>query len=156
MYLFELVFSFFYNRSEIAGSYGDSLVAQLVKNLPAMQETWVQLLGREDPLEKKWQPTLVFLPGKSHGQSCLAGYSPWGHKESDLTEQLSTHTQTVAHQAPRPWDSPGKSTGVGCHALLRGIFPTQGSNPGVLYYRLILYQLSYQVSPGQDVKCSIS
>ena len=44
-------------------------------------------------------------------------------------------------------DSPGKNTGVGCHALLQGIFPTQGSNPGLLYYRWILYHLSYQGSP---------
>ena len=41
-------------------------------------------------------------------------------------------------------DSPGKNTGVGCHALLQGIFPTQGSNPGLLHCRQILYQLSYQ------------
>ena len=45
-----------------------------------------------------------------------------------------------------PWDSPGKSTGVGCHFLLQGIFPTQGSNPGLLHSRRILYQLSYQGS----------
>ena len=37
---------------------------------------------------RKWQPTPVFLPGKSHGQRSLVGYSPWGHKESDMTEQL--------------------------------------------------------------------
>ena len=45
-----------------------------------------------------------------------------------------------------PWDSPGKSTGVGCHALFQGIFPTQGSNPGLPNCRQILYQLSYQAS----------
>ena len=58
---------------------GASLVAQTVKNLPAMQEIWVQFLGQEDPLEKRreWLPTLVFLPGESHGQRSLAGYSPW-------------------------------------------------------------------------------
>ena len=39
-------------------------------------------------------------------------------------------------------DSPGKNTGVGCHALLQGIFPTQGSNPGLLHYRQIPYHLS--------------
>ena len=44
-------------------------------------------------------------------------------------------------------DSPGKNTGVGCHALLQGIFPIQGSNPGLLHYRQILYHLSYQGSP---------
>ena len=41
---------------------------------------------------KKWQPTPVFLPGKSHGQRSLVGYSPWGCKESDTTKQLSMHT----------------------------------------------------------------
>ena len=41
-----------------------SLVAQMLKNLPAMQETWIPPLGLEDPLEREWQPTPVFLPGK--------------------------------------------------------------------------------------------
>ena len=58
----------------------------MVKNLPAMQEMWVQSLGQEDPLEEEMATTPVFLPGKSHGQRSLAGYSPWGHKESDTTE----------------------------------------------------------------------
>ena len=40
------------------------------------------------PWRRKWQPTPVFLPGKSHGQRSLAGYSPWGRKESDTTERL--------------------------------------------------------------------
>ena len=44
-------------------------------------------------------------------------------------------------------DSPGKNTGVGCHALLQGIFPPQGSNPGLLHCRRILYHLSHQGSP---------
>ena len=59
-------------------------VAQTVKNLPAVQETWVQFLGREDrfPWRRKWQPTPVFLPGESHGQRSLVGSSPRGHKES--------------------------------------------------------------------------
>ena len=47
----------------------------------------------------------------------------------------------------RPWDSPGKNTGVGCHFLLQGIFPTQGSNPDLLHCRQILYHLSHQGSP---------
>ena len=45
-----------------------------------------------------------------------------------------------------PWDSLGKKTGVGCHALLQGIFPTQGLNPGLLHCRQILYCLSHQGS----------
>ena len=65
-----------------------------------MQETQVQSLGQEDSLEKEmgdplekgraWLPTPVFLPGESHGQRSLEGYSPWHCKESDTTEQLST------------------------------------------------------------------
>ena len=46
-----------------------------------------------------------------------------------------------------PWDSPGKNTGVGCYSLLQGIFPTQGSKPGLLHCRHILYCLSHQESP---------
>ena len=46
-----------------------------------------------------------------------------------------------------PWDFPGKDTEVGCHFLLQGIFPTQGSNPGLLHCRQILYLLSYKGSP---------
>ena len=65
-----------------------SLVAQMVKHLPTMRETGVLSLGWEDPLEKEWQPTPVLLPGKSHGRRSVAGYSPWGRKESDTTERL--------------------------------------------------------------------
>ena len=49
-------------------------------------------------------------------------------------------------------DSPRKNTGVGCHGLLQGIFPTQVSNPGLLHFRRILYQLSYQGSPNPELK----
>ena len=44
---------------------------------------------RKVPWRRAWQPTLVFLPGESHEQSSLAGYSPWGHKESDMIEHLT-------------------------------------------------------------------
>ena len=46
-------------------------------------------LGSEDPLEKEWLPTPVFLPGESHGQRSLVGCSPWGRKESDTTERIT-------------------------------------------------------------------
>jgi len=46
----------------------------------AMQEMWVQSLGQEDLWRKAWQPTPGFLPGKSHGQRSLVGYSPWDWK----------------------------------------------------------------------------
>ena len=55
-----------------------SLVAQMVKDLPAMQDTWVQSLGREELLEKGMATHSIFLPGEFHGQGSLAGYSPLG------------------------------------------------------------------------------
>ena len=63
-----------------------SLVAQLVKNPPAMRETRVRSMGWEDPLEKGTILTPVFWPGECHGL-----YSPWGRKELDMTERLSLH-----------------------------------------------------------------
>ena len=83
------LFFFFLNLSALPCGMkvkGASLVTQMVKNLPIMQETWVQSLGREDPLEKGMLPTPVFLPGEFHGQRSLVGYSPRGHKELDTTE----------------------------------------------------------------------
>ena len=65
-----------------------SLVAQMVKNLPATQETQVRSLGQEDTQRREWLPTPVFLPGEFHRQRSLKGYSPWGRRESDMTEQL--------------------------------------------------------------------
>ena len=63
----------------------------VVKNLPAMQEAqerfnpWV----RKTPWSRKWQPAPVFLPGNFHGQSSLAGYSPWHRTELDMIQQAS-------------------------------------------------------------------
>ena len=51
------------------------------------------------PWRRKWQPTPVFLPGESHGQRSLAGYSPWHRKETDTTEQL-----TLLLSSSRGWD----------------------------------------------------
>ena len=53
-----------------------SLVAQMVKDLPAMQEIQVRSLGWKIPWRREWHPTPVFLPGEFHGQRSLAGYSP--------------------------------------------------------------------------------
>ena len=83
-----------------------------------MWETQVRSLGWEDPLDR----------GKATHSSILAWRIPW----------------TVARQALYPWDSPGKNTGVGCHSFVQGIFPTQGSNPGLSHCRWILYHLSHQ------------
>ena len=63
----------------------------MVKNLPANTgdqrcgfDPWV----RKIPWRREWLPTLVFLPGESHGQRNLVGYSPWDYKESDMTEVI--------------------------------------------------------------------
>ena len=56
----------------------------VVKNPPAMQETWVQFLGWEDPLEKGKATHSSILPGEFHGL-----YSPWDHKELDMTDRPS-------------------------------------------------------------------
>ena len=65
-------------------------MAQVVKNLPAIQETQVQILGQEAPLEEEMAT-----------QKGLAGYSPWGRKESDMTEHTCTgacmHMYTHTH-----------------------------------------------------------
>ena len=53
----------------------------------------------------------------------------------------------LRHKNIPPWDSPGKSTGVGCHFLLQGIFPIQGLNPGLPHCTQTLYRLSHQGSP---------
>ena len=82
---------------------GASLVAQLVKNLPAMQETLVQPLGWEDPLYSCLE--------NPHGQRSLVGYSPWGHKESDMTE----HLQKEKSQGPSEGFKPEQLEGWSCH-----------------------------------------
>ena len=56
----------------------------------------------QDPWRRAWQPIPVFLPGEFHGQRSLGGYSPWGHKELDTTEEL-THKTRISRQTLRHW-----------------------------------------------------
>ena len=91
---------------------GASLVAQTVKIMPAMQETWLDPWVGKTPWRKEWLSTLVFLPGNFHGQRSLAGDTPWGWKfllyngTSKINKQSPSHVQlfatprTVAHQVP--------------------------------------------------------
>ena len=90
-----------------------------------MQETWVWSLGWEDLLEKEWQPTPVLLPGKLHGQRSLAGYSPWGLKESDTTEHAESDTTEPKHY----W-VPTTSKGVG--GSIRHSFNTKQNEMSVI------------------------
>ena len=74
-----------------------SLVAQTVKRLPAMRETWDRSQGREDPLEKEMATHSSILPGKSHGRRSMVGYSPWGRRELDMTERLQILVILISH-----------------------------------------------------------
>ena len=105
-------------RSEHVMPPSSAIMAQRIKRLPALQETWVRSLGWEDSLEKG-----------------MAIHS------SILVRRIPMDTRLL-----RPCDFLGKSTGVGCHFLLHRIFPTQGSNPGFPHCRQTLYCLSYQGS----------
>ena len=69
-----------------SGKSWASLVAQMVNNLPAVEETQVRSLSQEDPLEEERATHSQILPGEFHGQRSLVAYSPWGRKESDTTE----------------------------------------------------------------------
>ena len=105
------------NHAKTSQAVMPSLVAQWVKNPPAMQETQetrVQSLGHEDPSpgERNGDP-LVFRPGESPWQRSLAGYSPWGHTELDMTEHSHPKQQCLWEDVclgvtikwnKRPWD----------------------------------------------------
>ena len=84
----------------------NSLVAQTVKNPPAMQDTLIRSLGQDDSLEKGMATTPVFLPGEFHGWRSLEGYSPWSHKEWDMTNAFpfmpptqDNHYSVLCHYA---------------------------------------------------------
>ena len=68
-------------------------------------------------------------------------------KTRDLLKKIRDTKETFHAKMGSLWDSPGQNTGVGCHFLLQGIFPTQGSNPGLPHCRWVLYHLSHQGSP---------
>ena len=75
-----------------------------------------------------------------------------------ITQSCLTLCNPMDYEPARllcPWDSPGKNTGVGCHSLFRGIFLTQGSNPGLLRCRWVLYHLSHRGERGVIVGCSL-
>ena len=83
MYIYIYIYVYIYTRVPTVTS---SLVAQLVKSLPAIRETQVQSLGQEDPLEKKMATHSSILAWRIPWTESLVSYSPWGHKESDTTD----------------------------------------------------------------------
>ena len=69
------------------GSDGKDSASNAVDGVPS--------LGQEDPWRREWPPTPVFFPGEFHGQRSLEGYSPWGHKEPEMTGHSTT--QDIFH-----------------------------------------------------------
>ena len=89
--VFSLTFGHFLSPWALSVSLLGRSSGSVVKNLPAMQETLVQLLGWEDPLEKEMVIHFHILSGEFHGQRSLVGYSPWGHKR--VGRNLATQQQ---------------------------------------------------------------
>jgi len=139
------------------------IVAQMVKNLPPMQDTWVLSLAWEkSPGGEYGNPLQYSCLENSHGQRSLAGCSSWGLRVGHDQVTMHSRTNSIQNQSEShsvvsdslwphglctPWNFPGQNTGVSSLSLLQGIFPTQGSNPGLLHCRRILYQLSHKGSP---------
>ena len=81
-------------------------MAQIVKNPPAMWETWVRSLGWEDSLEKEMALLQYSCLKNPHRQRSLGEYSPWSHKELDMTEQ-PLEKEMAAHSSVLAWRIPG-------------------------------------------------
>ena len=79
------------------------------------------------------------------------GCTHWKWSQSEVAQSCPTLRDPMDTRLLRPWDFLGKSTGVGCHFLLQGIFPTQGLNPGLPHYRQTLYRLSQQGSQKDSI-----
>ena len=98
--------------------------------------------------------SVIFYQPETKGFRTDRKLSPPNDSESLwLPELLESESGSVVsdslqpHGLYSPWNSPGQNTGVGCHSLLQGIFPIQGSNPGLPHCGRILYQLSHSGSP---------
>ena len=111
--------------------------------------------GRETTLtyKCKFTHTEVQETEKQEADRRFLGRGDSAESESYIVSRsvLSDSLQPYGLQPTRllcPWDSPGKNTGMGSHALLRGIFLTQGSNLSLLHCRRIPYRLSHRGSPG--------
>ena len=83
--------------------------------------------------------------------SNLAKITKWPNRDAQLCLTLCNPMDCSPPSSSVRGDSPGKNTGVGCHALFQGLFLTQGSNPGLLHCKRILYHISHQGSPKMEV-----
>ena len=91
-----------------------------------------------------------YVPGKKSGLKMhfsLSYTNDLKYYESERESCSVVSNSLWPHGLYRPWNSPGQNTGMGILSLLRGIFPTQGSNLGLRHCRRILYQLSHKGGP---------
>ena len=107
------------------------LVAQTVKNLSATQETRVRSLGQENPLEKEMATHSRILAWRIPRQRSLAGYSPWGHKESDTTKTHTlplaiylTHDNVYMSKLPSPFFPPSPSSAMSTSPFSTSMSPS--------------------------------
>ena len=132
-----------------------SLVAQMVRMCLQCGRPGFNSQIRKIPRRKGWQFTPVFLPGESRGQRCLAGYSPWGHKESDTAGQMSTiqcllKLKTLILQLQVQWNQVLKRWQLEClsspkhWAAMHRHCPLPG-----LYGRDVTQRLQTHILPGQ-------
>ena len=95
---------------------------------------------KKHPVHSFWHKVVPYIPETMKSETVV---KQWKQSCLTLCDPMDCSLATLLH----PWDSAGKNTGVGCHALLQGILPTQGSKPGLLHWKQILYHLSHQGSP---------
>ena len=108
------------------------------------------LIGKDPDAGKDWGQEEKVSEDEMVGWHCWLN----GHLLNSVGQSCLTLCDPTDCSPSGPlcqWASSGKNTGVGCHALLQGIFPTQGSNSGVPHFRRILHCLSHQRSPSMDM-----
>ena len=118
-------------------------LTRLLRNLYAVKKQWLELNMKQQVQDWERSTTRLFivtlLTYNLHSKlGCMLSCSV-------VSDSFRSHGLQPARLCP--WSFPGKNNRVSCHALLQGIFPTQGSNPGLPHCRQSLYHLSHQVSP---------
>ena len=128
-----------------------------IMSFPGRQLSHVAIIRCSRNQKFRWSALDLALGGLVFNCACARGgwnntQDSWGYQQELWTTTVKwkslSHVQLFAtHGLHSPWNSPGQNTGVGSRSLFQGIFPTQRSNPGLLHYRRILYQLSHKGKP---------